>query len=143
VILVDANILIYAYNTAAEQHEAARAWTDAAFSGDETVGLAWPVIHAFLRLATNPRVFPEPLTIEECVAIVDEWLALPNIVILNPGRIHWQRERRILMDAQVRRDVVTDAHLAALAVENDATICTADRDFRRFEGVRVINPVSM
>lgn len=140
-ILVDANILIYAYSSATEHHAPARSWVDVAFGGTEQIGLAWPVIYAFIRLATNTRIFANPYSIEEAVAIVDEWLEQPNAVLLDAGRAHWPIARSVLIDAQVRADLVSDAQLAALAVEHDATIYTADRDFRRFKGVRVENPL--
>jgi len=141
-ILIDANILIYAYNSSANEHAAARAWLEEAFSNDEQISLPWSVIHAFLRLMTSGRVLPVPVAMEIVVGIVEEWLSLPHVLALEPGPRYFEIFRRHLVDGQVRGNLVNDAHLAALATEYDATVCTADSDFSRFDGLRVINPLA-
>ncbi len=140
-ILVDANLLIYAYNSSVDVHETARAWLGETLSGRERVGLSWSTIHAFLRLTTHHALFPEPLNVVDATAIVESWLVQPIVAIVEPGPSYWTILQSLLRQANVRGPLVMDAHLAALAVENDAILHTTDRDFRRFEGVQVRNPL--
>ena len=140
--LIDANILIYAYNTGAPEHAKSRAWLEDAFSADDQICLPWSVIHAFLRLMTSGRVLPRPVAMEVIVGIVEEWLSLPQIVVTVPGPRYFEIFRRCLIEGQVRGNLVNDAHLAALALEYGATVCTADHDFMRFDGVNIINPLA-
>jgi toxin-antitoxin system PIN domain toxin len=141
VIVVDANLLLYAYFPRAEQHEQARTWLEAALSGPEPVGLSWSTILAFLRLGTNPRVFERPLSGAEAVAIVSSWLGEPSVAVVAPGERYWELLRGLLIDAQVTGPLVSDAALAALAMEHGATLMTSDRDFVRFGGLHVANPL--
>jgi toxin-antitoxin system PIN domain toxin len=141
VILVDANLLLYAYNRSSDQHEAAREWLETAISRGEPIGFSWTVILAFLRLATTPKVFPEPLTMAEATAIVSAWLARPNATIVHPTERHWDALNALLSATRTRGKGVTDAHLAALAVEHGATFCTTDRDFARFPGLKTLDPL--
>jgi len=141
VILVDANVLRYAYHWRAAQHERRRAWVEAEFSSGAAVRLSWATIVAFLRLSTNPRVFERPLTTAEAEAAVSSWLALPSVSPVDPGERYWDVLRDLLHRAQVTGPLVTDAALAALAIEHGATLCTTDRDFARFPGLRTINPL--
>ncbi len=140
-ILVDANLLIYAYNSSTELHEPARSWLEGTLSGHVPVRLAWSTVHAFLRLTTHPAVFPQPLDMSDAVAIVESWLAQPVVGIVEPGSAYGSILRDLLRHAQVRGALVMDAHLAALAIEHGATLHTTDRDFRRFEGLQVTNPL--
>ena len=141
-ILIDANLLLYAYDPSTAQHDACRRWIEEAFSKPEPVLLPWISILAFVRLATNPRVWQHPLSVPEAVAIVDEWLALPHVSVPSPGERHWSILRALLPEAQCRGPLVTDAHLAALAIEHGATFCTNDRDFSRFPKLRLFNPLA-
>lgn len=140
-ILLDANLLIYAYNRSAEQHDTARKWLEQVISGDEPVRLSWSGIQAFLRLMTERTLQATPLTMRDAVDIVEEWLSQPNVAVIEAGSRHWSLFRRLLLDSQIRGSMVTDAHLAALAIEHGATLYTTDRDFSRFDGLRVINPL--
>lgn len=140
-ILVDANLLIYAYDGSSPSHEAARTWLEEAVSGYEPVGLAWQTVLAFLRIVTHPRVFERPLLIDEAVAIVSTWLGQPSVRLLQPTDRHWTLLSRLLPHAQARGPLVMDAHLAALAIEHGATLHTTDRDFRRFSDLRVVHPL--
>jgi hypothetical protein len=142
VIIVDTNVLVYAYNVDAEQHARARVWVERAFGGKEPIGLAWTVIHGFLRLTTSARVMPHPLLIEVAIGIVAEWLTLPSVRTVDPGSRYWPTLSEILVDVSARGNLVTDAHLAALAIECDAAVCTTDRDFAQFQGLRLINPLT-
>jgi toxin-antitoxin system PIN domain toxin len=141
VILCDANLLLYAYDASAPQHARSRQWLEATLSGEEPVGIAWLTVLAFLRISTNPRALAHPLTLAEAAAIVSSWLARPGVTIPAPGPGHWDLLQRVLAGAQARGPLVTDAHLAALAIEHGAQLASADRDFARFQGLRFVNPL--
>jgi uncharacterized protein len=141
VILLDANLLLYAYNTTAPEHPRARAWLEEIMRGVEPVGIPWATLLAFVRIATNPRVFSHPLAIDEAVAIVAEWLAQSPVVVPAPSERHFEILSTLLVDCQATGPLVTDAHLAALALEHGATLHTTDRDFARFTGLRFANPL--
>jgi uncharacterized protein len=134
--LVDANVLLYAVNEADPQHERARTWLDASLGKREAVGFAWVVILAFLRIATRPEVFPRPLTVEEATSTVSYWLGQPSAVSVDPTPRHLSILAGLLRDSGAGGNLVTDAHLAALALDHQATVVTFDRDFARFEGVK-------
>jgi len=134
--LVDANVLLYAVNEDAPPHSAARDWLDGALGGAETVGFAWIVLLAFLRLATHAAVFPHPLTVEAAVEAVDGWLAQPAAVVVQPTPRHLAVLRGLLAETGPAANLVNDAHLAALALEHGAGIVSFDRDFGRFAGIR-------
>jgi uncharacterized protein len=138
--LLDANILLYAYDSDSPQHTACRAWLEAAFNAEETVALPWQTSLAFVRIATNPRAVRRPLTASEACDIVGSWLLRPNVVILAAGERFWEIFKAQMLEAQVSGPLVTDTALAALALEHGATICSTDRDFRRFEGLKLLNP---
>lgn len=140
-ILADANLLLYAYNADAAGHESSRQWLEASLSSAEPFALSWQTITAFIRISTNIRAFPQPLSIREAIEIVTEWLERPNVTVLQPGARHWEILARLLDEGQVSGALVMDAHLAALAIEHGATLLTTDRDFARFNNLRVINPL--
>jgi uncharacterized protein len=142
VILVDANLLLYAHHPRAQQHEKSRAWLETVLSGPDLVRFAWVTLWAFLRIATNPRVFERPLSPTEAEAAISSWLAQPAAGILDPGERHWDILRRLLHDGQAAGPLVMDAVLAAIALEHGGTLCTADRDFARFPGLRWTNPIA-
>ncbi len=141
--LADLNLLIYAVNQDAPQHAAARQWLESCLSGDETLGLSWTVILGFLRLTTSPRVFERPLRVEDAAAMVDDWLSHANVELVVPGRRHWTILRALLLDSGTAGNLSSDAHLAALAIEHEAELHTADADFQRFHGVRWSNPLAV
>ena len=141
-ILTDANLLLYAYNKSASQHRIARAWLEAALSLPELFGFSWPTIAAFIRITTNPRAFPHPFSLAEAAAAVSAWLACPMVRLLTPGDRHWQILQDLLVAGQANGPLVMDAHLAALAIEHGATLCTTDRDFHRFPDLKLMNPLS-
>lgn len=140
-IAVDANILLYASDTSSVHHPALRRWLETILSGEEPVGLASSVLLAFLRVGTNPRIRKDAFTAEEASDIVADWLGRPIVTLLNPGERHWEILRNIMIKGQVRGPLVTDAHLAALAIEHGATLATTDRDFARFPGLKFFNPI--
>jgi toxin-antitoxin system PIN domain toxin len=141
VIVIDANILLYAYDSSSAHHEVARGWLESILSRPEPVGLAWMTVLAFLRISTNPRAFQHPFSVTEAVAIVSGWLDRPMVTLLGPGERHWEILRDLLLEGQAPGPLVMDAHLAALAIEHGATLSTSDRDFARFPGLRLHNPL--
>jgi uncharacterized protein len=141
VILVDANLLLYAYHPRAAQHQASREWLEAVLSGREFVRFAWLTLWAFLRIATNPRVFEQSLSISEAGEVVSSWLAQPVAGILDPGERHWEILARLMAQGQTTGPLVMDAVIAAIALEHGATLCTTDQDFSRFAGLKVANPL--
>ena len=141
-IVLDANILLYAYDSASAFHTRARSWLERAFSGADPVGLPWQTISAFLRIMTNPRLPGERFSLKEAVQIVDQWLAQPNVRLLAPGDDHWLLFRRMIVEGQAVGGLITDAQLAALTMECGGEFNTADRDFARFPGLRWTNPLA-
>lgn len=141
-ILIDANLLLYAYNPDAQQHEPARRWLESVLSGTTPVRFAWITVLAFLRIATSPRVFSQPLTPDEATAAVTSWLNQPSAALMDAGPQHWTILASLLVAGQAKGPLVMDAHLAALAIEHGATLCTTDRDFTRFDDLRHVNPLA-
>ncbi len=141
--IVDANVLLYAVNSAAEHHTPSRRWLDGALSGGDTVGLAWVALLAFLRLATKHCLFPSPLRPDEAMAQVTDWCSAPGAVVVNPTPRHGDVLSGLLAKVGAGGNLVNDAHLAALAVEHRASIVSYDSDFGRFEGPRWANPDSL
>ena len=141
-IVLDANLLLYAYDETSGQNAAARSWLRGVFAGQELVGLPWQVIWAFLRLSTNGRIFANPLTMEQAVNAVQDWMDLKQVRLLAPGEHHWLFLQQMLIEGQVRGPLTTDAELAALTIEHGGVLYTTDRDFARFPGLRWINPLT-
>jgi toxin-antitoxin system PIN domain toxin len=142
VILIDANLLLYAYDPHSSHHAASKAWIEKTLTGSELVRFAWTTIWAFLRISTNARVYERPLSIAEAQDAVSSWLAQSAVSVLEPGERHWEILRRLMTDGQTTGSLVMDAALAALAIEHGATLYTTDRDFARFSELRSTNPVS-
>ena len=138
-ILVDSNLLIYAAN-ANPRHAAASAWLDEALSGASRVGLPWQSLTAFLRIVTNTRIYgPGAATVEAAWRQVEEWLRCPNVWIPAPAERHAQVFRGALQAGG--GNLAPDAHLAAIAIEHGLVLCTSDRGFARFKGLRWKNPI--
>jgi toxin-antitoxin system PIN domain toxin len=133
----DANILLYASDTSSSHHSAARQWIERALSTTETVGFAIVVLLGFVRIATNPRVMTAPLAPSAAFDQVEEWLVQPPATILDPGRRHLAICRELLEASGTGGNLTTDAHLAALAIENGATLASFDGDFHRFTGLKL------
>ena len=140
-ILIDANLLLYASDERSPHHTSARTWLERTLSGPEPAALSWTVILAFLRLATDRRVFQRPLSILQATEIISNWLEDRRLVLLEPGERHWDILRLALINGQASGKLVMDAHLAALAIEHGATLASADRDFTRFSGLDLLNPL--
>jgi toxin-antitoxin system PIN domain toxin len=141
VILVDANLLLYAHNRSAPEHAAARAWFERALSGPDRIGVPWPSILAFVRLASNSVVFRQPITPAAAWQVVRQWLRQENVWIPTPATTHGEIFESLLADRRVTSRMVPDAHLAALAIEHGLTLCSTDGDFARFAGLRWNNPL--
>jgi len=141
VIVLDVNILLYAYNKNASQHLKARTWIEQKFSGSDPVGLPWHTISAFARITTSPNLAEMRRTIPEATRIIDQWTMQPNVHLLSPGEKHWFLFRQMIVEGQAPGALVSDAHLAALTIEYGGVLHTTDRDFSRFPGLRWINPL--
>jgi toxin-antitoxin system PIN domain toxin len=141
-IFVDANILLYAEDNGSSQHAAARTWWDAQLSGAEPVCLCWTVLCAFIRIGTNRRVFETPLSLEEAQARVQSWLDQPCVRLIHATQRHWSLLNGLLVAGQATANLVTDAHLAALAIEHGCVLCSTDADFGRFPGLKWRNPLA-
>ena len=141
-IVVDANVLLYSVNEDAAHHGRVLRWWESAINGDEPVGLPWIVILAFYRIATNPSVFPRPLSADEAIRQIDKWLAHPNIKVITETHKHWDILRKLLRDQWATGNLSTDAHLAAIAIEISGTLASCDADFNRFSGVHWANPMA-
>jgi toxin-antitoxin system PIN domain toxin len=141
VIVIDANLLLYAYDTTAKLHLPAKSWLEGCFSGSEPIAIPWLSIGAFLRVATNLRLGGDRYTAAEAVEVVESWLANSNVRLLSPGERAWWAVRELLLSNQTRGPAVTDLQLAALTIEHGGVLHTADRDFARFPGLRWRNPL--
>ncbi|MBV9062047.1 MAG: type II toxin-antitoxin system VapC family toxin [Alphaproteobacteria bacterium] len=140
-ILLDANILLYAHIRDFPQHERVRAWLDERLSGEDRVGIPWASILAFLRICTNRRIFPRAHSIAAAWEQMGEWLALPQVWIPLPTGRHGEILRDVLLESGAEGELVPDADLAALAIEHGLTVCSTDGDFARFPMVRWIDPL--
>ena len=140
-ILVDVNLLIYAVDRDSPHHRHARQWLEELLSGSTTVGLAWIVILAFIRITTRRGVLHAPLATERALAYVREWLDQPNVTAVGAGEHHWEVFSNLLRATGAAGNLVSDAHLAAIAIEHGAAIYSTDHDFARFPGVRHVNPL--
>lgn len=141
VIVIDANLLIYSYDTHSADHKKSVAWLEEVLSREETVGLPWQSIAAFLRVVTNRRLPGMRVTLEQALLAVEEWLKEPNVQVLVPSGQHWRVLRRMIVDGSASGPLVTDAEMAALTIEYGGVLHTTDRDFARFPGLRWVNPL--
>lgn len=141
-ILIDANLLIYAYDSSSSFHGPARAWLEEVLSTPQPVCLPWASILAFLRITTDRRILGKPFSAAEAAGIVEEWLAVPVVRVPEPTSRHWEILEGLVTGDQATGPLVTDAHLAALAIEHGAELCTTDRDFTRCKGLRWRNPLA-
>lgn len=140
-ILLDANILLYAYNSDAPQYETVSSWLEGHLTGPDLIGLTWPTLWAFIRISTNPRIWSNPKPIAEAVGIARDLVALPGVVVVQPGSRHLQLLEETASSAGTAGAGLTDAVLAALAIENGATLASTDSNFSRFENLRWVNPL--
>ncbi len=141
-IIADVNLLVYAHNDAAPLHQRARAWWEDAIAREQPVGLPWAVAFGFIRLVTHPAVLVSPLLPMAAVVHVRTWLGQPAVRIVEPGPRHLDIVEQLLRATGVAGSLTTDTHLAALAIEHQAQLCSNDSDFARFPGLRWTNPIA-
>jgi toxin-antitoxin system PIN domain toxin len=141
VILVDANILLYAYDADSPRQRAAASWLEHAIAEDE-VGVALTTVLAFLRICTHASVFRKSLRPADALEIVQSWLGEPSVRLVQPTDRHWTVMADLAQRGQAKGPLLMDAHLAALALEHGAALCSVDRDFSRFPGLRVVDPLA-
>lgn len=141
-ILVDANILLYAEDADGALHAKAKKWWDAQLSGSAPVCLCWPVITAFIRIGTNRRVYAKPLTLEQAIASVQSWMEQPCVRVIYPSARHWDTFKELLLAGQAMGNLVTDAHLAVLAIDHGCVLHSTDADFSRFPRLKWKNPLA-
>ena len=139
-MILDANVLLYAVDDQSHFHVAARTWLDQAMNGVERVGFPWVSLTAFQRIITHPRATAHPLTPREAWSYVTDWLDADRAWIPTPGAHHREILGQLLTDEDLHGNLVTDAHLASLAIECGTSICSFDSDFARFPGLRWIHP---
>jgi toxin-antitoxin system PIN domain toxin len=142
-ILVDANILLYAEDALSPFHRQALGWWDDQLSGNDPVGLCWPVLSAFIRIGTNPRVFEHPLSLDQAIDRIQSWLNQACARIIRPTEQHWTVFEMMLKEGQAVANLVADAHIAALAVEHGCDLASTDADFSRFPGLKWFNPLAL
>jgi len=140
-IVPDVNLILHAHNLASPVHAPARLWWEETLSQSRPVGLAWTVALGYLRIATSPRVFPNPVTAPAACAQVEAWLGQPQVFLLHPGDRHATVLFDLLRKLGTAGNLTSDAHLAALAIEHQAEVHTTDADFARFPGLRWQNPL--
>jgi toxin-antitoxin system PIN domain toxin len=141
-ILIDANLLVYAHDSRSPHHDAARSWLESVLGDIEPVRIPLVALLAFVRIVTNPSLFPAPLSPGAAIEIVEGWLSQPNVAIATPTERHWRLFTQAASGGQARGPMLMDAHIAALAVEHGATLMSADRGFARFPGLRFRNPIT-
>ena len=141
-ILIDANLLIYAIDSDSVHHLKARRWLEKTLSGDTWVGIPWIVLLAFVRITTRAGIMGKPLSVEQAIGFVDSWLAQPYVTFIGPNDNHWAVFRSLLLSNGTVGNLTTDAHLAALAIEHGCELASADNDFRRFASVSLVNPIT-
>jgi toxin-antitoxin system PIN domain toxin len=137
----DANLLIYSVNADSPFHRRAKTWMEEALNGKETVGLSWDVLVAFIRITTRRSIFASPVSVEEAFEYIEAWLARPSVTLLHPGPKHFSILRELLMAVGKGGNLTSDAHLAALAIEHGAKLCSSDYDFARFPRLNWSNPL--
>ena len=140
--VLDSNILLYAWSQDDPNHQAIRPWLENLLGSHAWVGLPWITLWTFLRLTTNPRLYPRPLTPTRAFGIVDGWLSLPNTVLVQAGPRHGEILQRLVVEGQATGPLLSDAVLAALTIEQGAILASTDRDFSRFPGLTWVNPLA-
>ena len=140
-IVPDLNLLLYAYRTQDPNHDAARSWWQGLIDGSKSIGIPWAVAIGFIRLTTHPNSPSGPLPVTLAVQYVSEWFACPHVSPIEPRSQHLMLVAQILKATGVGGNLVTDAHIAACALEYDAEVHSADSDFARFPGLRWHNPL--
>jgi uncharacterized protein len=139
--LPDVNLLLYAADETSVRHKPARRWLEETLSGTETVAFAWLALVGFLRIGTNQAIFEHPLAVDKACDLIDGWLDLPCATVVHPTDRHATVLRELLMPLGTAGNLTNDAHLAALAIEHGALLCSCDTDYARFAGLRWVDPL--
>lgn len=139
--IADANLLLYAVNSAEPLHKAARHWLEESLSGDESFAFDWIVLLAFLRISTRSGIFPRPLQAKQAFEVIQSWLDQPCALVIGPTSRHVSLLKDLILPLGTGGNLTSDAHLAALAIEHGATLYSADGDFSRFPGLNWVNPL--
>jgi len=139
--LPDVNLLLYAIDERSPKHDRARPWLEELLSGTEAVAFSWTVLLGFLRVSTHPAIFENPLGPEEALDYIETWLDRPCATTVAPTVHHAAQLRQLLEPLGAGGNLTSDAHLAALAIEHGAELCSSDTDFARFEGLRWRDPL--
>jgi uncharacterized protein len=141
-LLLDANILLYAWDESAPHHSKTHAWLTATVQAGESIGLPWVSLWAFVRIVSNPKLMANPLPLEEAFAVMNEILSIPRAVVVQPGPKHAELLRSVATSTQSSGSKLTDASLTALAMEYGATLASTDHDFSRFPSLKWVNPLN-
>jgi len=141
-VIVDTNLLVYAYNRSAPMHRAAAAWFEALLNGDDEVGFAEVVLIGFVRIVTQQRIVPKPMSAEQAITLVEQWLATANARLLFTTPESFTHSLRLLRECGVAGNLCTDAQIAGLALAYRATVASVDKDFQRFAGLKLSNPLA-
>jgi uncharacterized protein len=141
-ILLDVNLLVHAYDANSRHHAQTRPWWENQLNGSQMIGLSWVAVLCFIRLLTNPRIYQQPYSAEEVVAIVGTWFQQPHVKIIHPADQHFTMLAGLIRHLGTAGNLTTDAHLAALAVERGLILQTTNADFARFPGLKWHNPLN-
>lgn len=141
-MIVDANVLLYAVDTSSAFHQPAHEWLEQALNGPTRIGFPWVSLIAFQRISTHPRVSANPLSPKEAWSYVADWLGAERSWVPVPTDRHGEILHRLIVDGDLRGNLVTDAHIAALAIEHGVGVCSMDTDFARFPELTWINPAT-
>jgi toxin-antitoxin system PIN domain toxin len=139
---IDTNVLVFAYNQDTPQHKAAQEFLQAKIGEEETWVMPWPVVHSFLRLTTHPGIMPRPLSAREASAVIQAFVELPQLQLIGESPDFWEPYKKDLLQVSARGNLVPDVQIIALLKQNGVkTFFTADRDFRRFDGIKIVDPL--
>jgi uncharacterized protein len=141
--VIDSNVLIYAVDVVAPQHDRCVRWLENALNGTEDIAFNWVAISGFVRVTTHPKILTHPLSTQEALDHVDHWLAEHTVRIVEPIGEYWNVVKELLSAAGRGGNLVTDAHLAALAIVHNATVVSCDGDFAQFPRLKWENPLAV
>ncbi len=139
--IVDVNVLVHAVNQGAPEHARILGWLEGELNAGSEIGMPWVSLLGFVRLTINPKVMPQPLTLDQALDQVLEWLALPNVSIPTPGSDQFSQFATNCKAVNATHILITDAHLASLALEHGAVMASCDTDFGKFPGLQWVNPL--
>jgi toxin-antitoxin system PIN domain toxin len=141
-IVPDVNLLVYAYNKCAPKHEESKLWWEALLNGNRNVAIPWVVSTGFVRIMTHTKVMSPPMTPLYAFEIIESWFLIPHVNPINPGSRHLSFLKQMLKFAGVGGNMMTDIHIASIAMEYQAELHSNDSDFSRFTGLKWINPIA-